>query len=80
MLIMKSHEELTDEFNAVSDDGQQFHMVELTTLIDTSSLSNPSGTLIKGLKRICTSDGKVCNAIDKNTFIIVDLDLQVKRI
>ena len=73
-------EELTDEFIAESDDGQQFHMLVYTTMIDARSSSNPNAPPLKGLKRICTSDGQNCNRIDENTFEIVTMGLKVKRI
>ena len=73
-------EELTDEFDAVSEDGQQFHMLVYTTMIDASSRSNPNAAPLAGLKRICTSDGQNCNRIDDDTFEIVGMDVRVKRV
>ena len=77
--MSKNWEELTDEFDAVSEDGQQFRMLVYTTMIDVSSKSNPNAAPLEGLKRICTSDGQNCNRIDDDTFEIVGLGLQVKR-
>ena len=77
--MSKNWEELTDEFDAVSEDGQQFRMVVYTTMIDVSSMSNPNAAPLEDLKRICTSDGQNCNQIDDDTFEIVGLGLQVKR-
>ena len=76
----KKWEQLTGEFDAVSDDGQRFHMLVYTTMIDASSMSDPSAAPIEGLTRIRTSDGWNCNRIDNDTFIIVRLGLQVKRV
>lgn len=78
--MSKKWEELTDEFDAVSDDGQQFRMLVYTTMIDASSASNPNAAPLEGFKRICTSDGQNCNRIDDDTFEIVGLSLQVKRV
>lgn len=78
--MSKEWEELTDEFDAVSDDGQQFHMLVYTTMTEVSSLSNQNAAPLKGFKRICTSDGQDCNRIDNNTFEIVELGIRVKRI
>lgn len=78
--MSRKWEELTDEFDTDSEDGQRFHILIYTTMIDASTLSNPSAAPLKGLKRACTSEGHNCNRIDDDTFEIVDLGLQVKRV
>lgn len=77
--MSKKWEELTDEFNAVSEDGQEFRLLVYTTMIDPSSMSNPNAAPLEGLKRICTSDGQNCNRIDDDTFEIGGLGLRMKR-
>jgi len=76
--MAKKWEELTDEFDAASDDGQRFHMLVYTTMIDAGAMSQPNAVPL--LKRICTLDGQVCNRIDDSTFEIVGLGLRVKRV
>ena len=78
--MSKKWEEQTDEFDAESEDGRRFRILVYTTMIDASSMSNPNAAPIEGLKRACTSDGQNCNWIDDDTFEIVGLGLQVKRI
>ena len=71
--MSKKREELTDEFDAVSEHGEQFGMLVYTTMIDVSSMSTPNAAPLEGLKRICTSEGQNCNRIDDDTFEIVGL-------
>lgn len=78
--MSKKWEELTKEFDAVSEDGQQFHMLVYTTMIDASTKDDPQAAPIEGFKRTCTSYGQSCNRIDDDTFEIVVLGLRVKRI
>ena len=73
-------EDVTDEFDAVSEDGRQFHILVYTTMIDASSRSNPSAAPLKGLKSARTADGLNCNHIDDKTFEIVQLGLRVTRV
>jgi hypothetical protein len=72
-------EELTDEFEALADDGQRFHMLVYTTMLDAPSHDHPWPRRVEGPKRVCTSDGLDCNRIDDETFEIVEYGLQVKR-
>ena len=76
----KKWEELTDEFDATSEDGQRFHILIYTTMIGASSMSNPNAAPLHGLKRVCTADGQDCNRIDDDTFEVVGCGLQVKRV
>lgn len=78
--MSKKWEELTDEFYGVSAEGQRFRMLEYTTMLDDTAMSKPNAPPVKGLKRICTSKGHHCNRIDADTFEIVELGLQVKRV
>jgi len=78
--MSKKWEEQTEEFRAVSEDGRLFHLLVFTTMIDASSMSNPNAAPLKGLKRVCTSDGQNCNHIGDDTFEIVELGLRVKRV
>jgi len=76
--MSKKWEELTEEFDVESEDGQRFHILVFTTMIDASSMSNPNAAPLQGLKRVCTSDGEACNRINDDTFEIVGL--RVKRV
>lgn len=72
----KKWEELTDEFDAVSEDGGSFHILVYTTMIRNSA--DPNAAPTEGLKRVCTSDGRNCNRIDDDTFEI--MGLRAKRV
>lgn len=78
--MSKKWEELTEEFSAVSEDGRLFRLLVFTTMIDASAMSKPNAAPLKGLKRVCTSDGQHCNYVDDDTFEIVELGLRVKRV
>jgi hypothetical protein len=78
--MSKKWDALTDEFDAVSEDGRRFRMLVYTTMIDARSMSNPNAAPLEGLKRVCTSDGDNCNRVDDDTFEIVGLGLRVKRV
>lgn len=78
--MLKKWKKLTEKFNAESEDGQQFHMLVFTTMIDVSSGSNPNAAPLEGLKMVCTSDGQDCNRLDDDTFEIVGLGVRVKRV
>jgi hypothetical protein len=66
--MSKNWEELTEEFCAVSEDGRLFHLLVFTTMTDASSMSNPNAAPLKGLKRVCTSDGQNCSHVGDDTF------------
>ena len=76
---MPTWEEITDEFDAVSEDGQSFRVVIYTTMIDASSPDNPNAEPIEGMKRYCTTNGQECSRIDGDTFEIVGLGLRIRR-
>jgi hypothetical protein len=78
--MSRKREELTEEFDAVSEDGDLFHLLVFTEMIDDSTMSNPNAAPLRGLKRVCTSDGQDCNHIGDDTFEIVELGLRVKRV
>ena len=72
--------ETTDEFDAISEDGQTFRIVVSMTMIDNTSSGNPNAKPLEGrLKRYCTSDGQDCERIDDDTFEVVGLGLRVRR-
>ncbi len=72
-------EELTDEFDAVSADGREIHILVYTTIFDESSEPSQVAAPPVKLERICTSDGQNCTRIDDHAFEIVGLDLRVER-
>ncbi len=78
--MSKKWEELTNEFDAESEDGQCFRIQIYTTMIDSSSLSNPNAAPLKGLRTARTSDGYHCNRIDDDNWEIVELGLKVTRV
>lgn len=68
---MSKWQERTDEFNAVSEDGQTFHIIELTTMIDNRTMGNPSAPPLKGkLPEYQTDEGYDC-VIDKDTLSVL---------
>jgi hypothetical protein len=78
--MTKKWEELTDEFDAESEDGQRFHVIVYTTMIDTRNMREPNSPPCKGMKEARTAEGYHCNYIDDKTFEIVELSLIIKRI
>jgi hypothetical protein len=78
--VAKKWEKLTDEFDAESEDGQRFHVLVYTTMIDTRTMRDATSPPCEGMKEALTTEGYHCNYIDDNTFEIVQLGLQVKRV
>ena len=78
--MSKKWEELTDQFDAESEDGQRFHILIYTTMIDANSTSNHNAAPLEGLKTARTSDGYHCNYIDDDNWQIVELGLRVSRV
>ncbi len=80
--MTKIGQELTDEFDAESEDGQRFHLLVYTDMIDAKSMSTPNAPPLEGFKDIRTSDGYPCNCIDDDNYEIVKLGrlLKVRRV
>lgn len=80
--MTKQWEEITDEFDAQSENGQIYRVVVSTTMIDVRSAANRNAVPTEGrLKTYRTSDGHHCNRIDDNTYQIVELELlEIKRV
>jgi hypothetical protein len=74
-------EEITDEFDAVSEDGEGYHILVYTTMIDVpQTRGNPNPKPLQGLKSARTTEGYGCNRIDDDTWEIVPLGLRVSRV
>lgn len=73
-------EELTDSFNAVSDDGTQYQLHEFTTMQDVTTFDSEGREAMATLKSYRTSEGLHCNVVDDQTFEIVALGLRVRRL
>jgi hypothetical protein len=71
-------EQETGRFRAISDDGQEFVVIEYQPIRETRTLSGTSIT--KGLKRLVLSDGSSVNQIDPETFKIVQTDQIIRKI
>jgi hypothetical protein len=55
-------EEVTDEFDVVSEDGERFHLLVHTTMIDASHQGNLNAPPLRGrLPTVRTSDGLDCS-------------------
>jgi len=78
--MRKKWEELTDEFDAETEHGERFRILIFTTMIDASSMSNPTAPPVRGLKSARTSQGHHCNRIDDDNWEIVGLGIRVKRV
>lgn len=78
--MTKRGEKVTDEFDAESEDGQRFHIFVYTTMIDTQTMRDANSPPCEGMKEARTTEGYHCNYIDDETFEIVQLGLQVKRV
>ena len=69
---MSKWQESTDEFNAVSEDGQTFHITELTTMIDNRTSGNMDAPPLRGkLSEYQTDEGYACNVIDAETLSVL---------
>jgi hypothetical protein len=71
-------EQETGRFRAISDDGQEFVVIEYQPICETRTLSGTSIT--KGLKRLVLSDGSSVNQIDPETFKIVQTHQIIRKI
>jgi len=63
-------ERKTNEFTARSEDGQEYIIYEYTNVIDAPNLNDPSAA-IRGLKRLCTSEGEDVNFKSEGVYEIV---------
>jgi hypothetical protein len=79
-IMAKRWRELTDEFDAISEDGQRFHVLVYTAMHDTHTMRDPNSPPCEGLKEARSTEGYHCNYIDDETFEIVKLGLRIKRI
>lgn len=66
----KTGKKRIDEFDAVADNGDMYHIIIFQTVIDAGSFQNPLES-IEGLKQAMTSSGLHCNFIDENTFEVL---------
>jgi hypothetical protein len=71
--------EKTDEFKAVSDEGNEYLIAEYQGIINMGSMKNPNAEA-KGLKWLKTSNGFAVNYIDADTFKIVETDEIVRKV
>lgn len=77
--MTKRYLEEIDRFVAISDDGQEFIVIELQTVTETSDLSGQMRTA-RGTKQLQLSDGSSVNYIDDETFKIVQRDEIIRRV
>ena len=66
-------------FQAASDDGDVFTVIEYQNFIERRLLSGDT-SITKGLKRLVLSDGSRVNQIDPETFKIVQTDQIIRKI
>ncbi len=71
-------ERLIKQFTAKSQDGRTFELSVYEEVVAAASFADPNAT-IPGMKRIEDDDGRAVNYIDEETYLIVALDLTVKR-
>ena len=72
-------ERKTNEFTAISDDGQEYTIYEYTDVIDAGNLSDPNAT-IRGAKRLCTSEGEDVNFKGEGVYEIVTSGIILRKI
>jgi hypothetical protein len=72
-------EQETRRFRAVSDDGEEFVVIEYQRIIEHKLLSGAT-SVTKGLKRLALSDGSSVNQIDPETFKVVQTDQLIRKI
>jgi len=78
---MKKWDVITEEFDVVASDGSQFHVEVWTTMMEEPRFGDPNPKPIEGGKTAKTrEEGYVLNHIDDDNWIIVDLELPVKRV
>ena len=74
-------EELSEEFDVESEDGQRFRLEAHAAWQEIQPMGPQSPKCLPtGMKRFQTTTGQVCNRIDEDTYVIVERNLQVKRI
>lgn len=71
-------ERKTNEFRVRSDDGKEYLVEEYTKIIDAGNLDNPNAT-IKGLKRLCMSNGEDVIFIEEEIYKIVSSGTMVQK-
>jgi hypothetical protein len=72
-------EQETGRFRAVSDDGEEFVVIEYQRIHEHKDL-NGKISITKGLKRLALNDGSGVNRIDPDTFKIVQTDQIIRKI
>lgn len=78
---MGRREELTETFDAESEDGERFQIEVYTTMIDAGTLAEPNAPPLQGrLPTFRTSEGHLCSKNDDGTLEIVKLGLTVRRV
>lgn len=69
----------TNEFTAISDDGQEYSIYEYSKIIDVGHQSDPNAT-IEGIKRLCTSECDVVNFKGEGIYEIVASGIILRKI
>lgn len=69
---MRTFEELIDQFDAVSDDGERYGVL----IYEGREAYTPAGSaqeqvLNTGMKRAITSGGQACNHVDDDTYEVL---------
>ena len=72
-------EELTDQFDALSETGDTYRLLVYTTMIDARTMSDPNAAPLRGLDTVRTTEGHHCSRIDDDTWEIVGLGVRVVR-
>lgn len=76
---MIKREDIIGQFQAISDSGNKYTIIEFQKIIDAGSHDDINAE-IKGMKRLATSDGQAVNFKDSNTFEIVETSEIVRKI
>ncbi len=80
--MSRQWQEVVDDFDAVSEDGQKFHIVVLQTMIDAGHQLRSNPPPRRGLKSARTTDGYACNYVDDEAYeVLAPLgEVRVKRL
>ncbi len=68
---MLKRTEFIEEFNATTEDGQEFNIIVEIEKIDIDTFGSGHAETIEGSRSAHTSEGMRCNIIDKDTVDIM---------
>ena len=76
---MQEEREEIGRFRAISDDGEEFTVIQYRSNIESRAHSEPP-TRSKGIAQLTLTDGRIVNQIDPETYQIVETNQIIRRI